>query len=183
MSPDWASHSLDCMVMSALPAEADRQLNFGYGANLDGSVYDRCPDAIDLGNARLPDHRWLATAAGVATVVRHPRGVVHGVLWSLSARDLENLDRFEATELGFYRRERHEVITDAGERARAWVYFANQPQAGEPIPLYLAAIVEAARQRRFPTEYIAELQAWGSLSTGAEAGRRRHWQDVFDPPR
>jgi len=155
-------------------------LNFGYGANLDASVYGRCPDAIDLGNAILPVHRWLATAAGVATVVPQPGGLVHGVLLSLSARDQDSLDRFEALDLGFYRREQHEVVTATGGRVRAWVYFANQPEPGRPIPPYLTAVVEAARQRGFPADYIAELEAWGRLNTGTVAGPRPHWEEIFD---
>lgn len=154
-------------------------MNFGYGANLDASVYSRCPDAIDMGNAILPDHRWLATAAGVATVVPQPGSLVHGVLLSLSARDQDSLDRFEALDLGFYRRERHELITAAGGRVRGWVYFANQPEPGQPIPHYLTAVVEAARQRGLPADYIAELEAWGRLNTGSVASPRPHWEEIF----
>ncbi len=164
------------------PASAERQMNFGYGANLDASVFRRCPDAIDLGNAILPDHRWLATAAGVATVVPQPDSLVHGALLSLSARDQDSLDRFEALDLGFYRREQHDVITAAGGRARAWVYFANQPDPGRPIPAYLAAVVEAARERKFPAHYIAELEAWGRLNPPIVASPRPHWEEIFEAP-
>ena len=81
-------------------------LYFAYGSNLDGAqMRRRCPSARLVGAAILDGYRLgfagrsASWGGGVATVVRDREGRVPGLVWVVSADDLDRLDRFEgATE-------------------------------------------------------------------------------------
>jgi len=138
-------------------------LNFAYGINITDGMLWRCPNAIDLGSSVLEEFRWLTNSRGVASVVRDPGTETHGVLWALTSRDLAVLDRFEGIATNFYRRRTAQVRrVDDGRLYEAWVYEATDPTPGPPAQVYLASIIEAARERGFPASYIAELTAWES---------------------
>jgi hypothetical protein len=63
-------------------------LHFAYGSNMDSAIMRRhAPAAIALGVASLPNHAFVITADGYASVVSARARVVHGVLWRLTPRD------------------------------------------------------------------------------------------------
>jgi Gamma-glutamyl cyclotransferase, AIG2-like len=72
-------------------------LHFAYGSNMHvGLMRGRCPDARVVGRAVLRDHRFLITRDGYASVTAARGGVVHGLLWRISPRDLAALDAYFA---------------------------------------------------------------------------------------
>lgn len=72
----------------------NRTLYFAYGANTNpGSMAARCPDAIPTATMSLKGARLVFR--GVADVVADETSVVKGVLWWLTRRCEEALDRFE----------------------------------------------------------------------------------------
>ena len=117
---------------------------------------------VPLGVARLKDYRFLVTADGYASVVPHPRGCVHGLLWRLTARDRVTLDLWENIAAGLYRPEMLPVIV-AGKRRRALVYVARARPRGVPRPGYMEIVMAAARECgiagrlcRFPAAMAAQ---------------------------
>jgi len=83
-------------------------LYFAYGSNLDfAQMKGRCPSARSVGVAKLPGRRlaftrWSGGRKGaVADAVADPAGEVWGVVFEITAEDLEMLDRCE----GFTREE------------------------------------------------------------------------------
>jgi hypothetical protein len=63
-------------------------LHFAYGSNMDRAIMRRhAPVARAIGVASLPNHHFIITAAGYASVAPLRAGTVHGVLWKLTPRD------------------------------------------------------------------------------------------------
>lgn len=132
-------------------------LYFAYGANLDRAHMTRlCPGAKAEGLAQLDQHRVFIAAAGFASV-RSDKGIVHGVLWQVSERDLLALDGYESVPTGLYRRETR-VIRSQEANIEAAVYVASDARPGRPRPSYRAMIVAAARAWNLPEDHVRYLE-------------------------
>lgn len=132
---------------------------FAYGSNLNvAQMAQRCPDAADPRRATLADHDWLINERGVATVEPFDGAEVHGVLWEISATDLDVLDSAEGVPVR-YRRDRLVVDTDDGPR-EAWVYIDHRVEAGAPRPGYLERIIEGAVHHGLPQRWLDFLHRW-----------------------
>jgi AIG2-like family len=135
-------------------------LHFAYGSNMSRALMAmRCPDARALGVATLRGWRFVITVDGVGSIVRHPGGVVHGVLWRLSLRDLAAINAYENLDSGLYLRGMLPVRHGAGQR-RALVYVARRSGQGTPRSGYVHLVVEAARAWDLPEAYISSLKRW-----------------------
>ena len=129
-------------------------LYFAYGSNMDSAAMaERCPGSRAIGIARLVRHRFLINADGYATVVRDPRGTVHGLLWDLALKDVPALDRYEGVAQGLYSKVIQSVLTAQGPR-RALVYIGRSAQPGMPKPGYLEGVIAAAQAAGLPAAYI-----------------------------
>ena len=92
----------------------DRHTYFAYGSNMCmEQMASRCPGASDPRPAVLADHDWLINERGVATLEPFIGSTVHGVVWTLTEYDLENLDSAEGVP-DRYRRDRLTVQTAHG---------------------------------------------------------------------
>ena len=137
-------------------------LHFAYGSNMDcGLMRRRCPGARLVGDAVLPDHRFVITKDGYASVVAARGARVHGLLWRLTMRDLVALNAYENIDGGLYRAVTMAVV--AGRRRRAArVYVGRDRATGRPRRGYLAIIMQAARHAGFPPHYVRRLQRLGA---------------------
>jgi hypothetical protein len=80
-------------------------LHFGYGSNMSRALMAaRCPGATPLGPATLHGWRFIIGAEGYASMVRQPGGVIYGVLWRLTPRDLAAVNAYERVDDGLYLR-------------------------------------------------------------------------------
>jgi len=137
-------------------------LYFAYGSNMDvAAMAARCPASRPLGPARLPRHRLLINSDGYATVVREPRGEVHGLLFDLALPDIPALDRYEGIARGLYVKVTQPVITGQGPR-RALVYIARSSTPGVAKPGYLEGVIAAAEAAGLPARYVASLKLLGA---------------------
>src|ERR1700758_2254693 len=111
-------------------------LHFAFGSNMDrAAMLRRCPGALAIGPARLDGWRFIVTRDGYASVVPAAGGVVHGVLWRLTPRDLAAADAYESVAGGLYRR-RMLAVSRAGRRVQAMVYIGRDRSVGRPKPGY-----------------------------------------------
>jgi gamma-glutamylcyclotransferase (GGCT)/AIG2-like uncharacterized protein YtfP len=145
----------------------DVALYFAYGSNMATEVMaSMCSDIFVLGPARLAGYRLafsrrsIRTGTGVANVVRDPGSSVWGVVYEVSDRCLENLDRKEGYPWAYDRR-CVDVTLESGERRRALTYVVDQPQTDEVEPSrdYANAIVAAASEQGLPLAYVESLRA------------------------
>lgn len=87
-----------------------RYLYFAYGSNLSREqMRRRCPDAVEMMAAKAVGWRLEFSATfpqrrhGVATMVPYAEATTEGVIWSLSAEDLERLDGYEGVPHAYQR--------------------------------------------------------------------------------
>lgn len=79
-----------------------------YGSNL--SVYQmaqRCPDAIYIGTAEIPDYRLLfkgSLTGSYLTIERKEGSTVPVLVWEISGADERNLDRYEGFPTFYYKK-------------------------------------------------------------------------------
>ena len=136
-------------------------LYFGYASNMDETqMAARCPAAKLLDGAVLPDHGFVITSKGYASVVPSPGDVVFGLLWDITPGDAESLDRYEGIRAGLYRKVELGVTTTGGKDIRAMAYLASEKTTGKPQPGYLEQVVAAARRHHLPEDYVRRLESW-----------------------
>lgn len=126
----------------------------------------KCSDASVVGPACLADYRFafsrrsIRTGTGVANVVSDARSSVWGVLYAVSDRCLETLDRKEGYPWAYDRR-CIDVTVESGERVRALAYVVDQPEPDEVKPSreYAKSLVAAATEQGLPAAYVESLRA------------------------
>lgn len=124
-------------------------LVFAYGSNMNPrQMAIRCPGSLAICVAKLPDHRLLFTGrsakwgGGVATIQPAKRSSVVGVVWHLSADNLERLDQFEGFPFVY---DRTQVLVDRGAGNSLWCSVYVKSVADErtaPSPEYLRTILD-----------------------------------------
>src|SRR5258708_5865543 len=82
-------------------------LHFAYGSNMSRALMEsRCRDARALGVATLPGWRFVINREGYGSIAPRAGGLVYGVLWRLSVRDLAAINAYESVSTDFYLRHR-----------------------------------------------------------------------------
>src|ERR1700730_15310057 len=116
-------------------------LHFAYGSNMSRALMRRrCPGARALGPARLDGWRFVIMRGGYASIVPEPGGAVHGVVWSLTPRDLAAPNAYESRHRGLYGTRVVPVVM-VGRRRSALVYVAPGRVRGRPQPGYQELVV------------------------------------------
>ena len=124
---------------------------FAYGSNMDAAqMAKRCPDGKITGVGRLVGYRFGINSRGVATVVPDGNGLVHGIVWRLTAADEQALDGVRGRPWGTYVREILPIEVLAGDCWHCLVYIAKNSTPGRSKPEYLDGIVGAAVGHGFP---------------------------------
>lgn len=145
-------------------------LYFAYGSNVDGqrvTAADRCPNARYIFNALLPGHRLVFShrtdsGSGAADLTHDPTSSVWGVVYDITDSDRKQLDSRDVVS---HRASRpKEVLVhphgDKDQRVMVVTYglFDSAAQQLSPARDYMERIIQAARHRGFPAEYISQLQ-------------------------
>src|SRR5262245_53117638 len=135
-------------------------LHFAYGSNMSRLLMGgRCPGAQALGLATLAGWRFAINREGFGTLAPQAGGLVHGVVWRLSARDLAAINAYESVDTGLYLR-RCLPVRCGARQMTALVYLTSQRGQGTPRPGYIHLVVQAAREWNLPDPYIASLRRW-----------------------
>ena len=114
----------------------------------------RCPDAEVVGTVRLEGYRLTFAGngggRGVATILPEKGSYVDGVLWRISARDEQYLDRYEGFPV-LYGKETVSVRTSDGKQIPVMAYTMNAPYRDVPaLPSweYLNGIITGCCQHQ-----------------------------------
>lgn len=127
-------------------------LYFAYGMNTnsEGMAY-RCPDAVSHGHARLLEHAFRFS--GPADVVRCQGSYVYGVLWTITDRCLESLDRLEGYP--YYYNRRYKQVMFHGRIVMAMTYFMLPGNLdAPPSESYFNMVLEGYQEHGVPTEQL-----------------------------
>ena len=74
----------------------EETLYFAYGSNINlEQMEHRCPDAQLVGPVTLQNYELQFRGSGFATVSPKKGSVVHGLLWKLTPKSEQALDRYE----------------------------------------------------------------------------------------
>jgi gamma-glutamylcyclotransferase (GGCT)/AIG2-like uncharacterized protein YtfP len=146
-------------------------LHFAYGSNMSrAQMRPRCGAAREIGTGVLEGYRFIITADGYASVLPARGGIVHGLVWRLTPRDLAALDAYESLNTGLYRAVTLPV-RHGGAHVPALVYVGRSRAPGRPRPGYIEDVLAAARDLGFPPTYVRALARWapGAPRAGREA--------------
>lgn len=120
----------------------------------------RCPDAEVVEPVRLEGYRLAfcmnGGGNGVATILPEQGSFVDGVLWRISRRDEQRLDRYEGFPY-LYGKDAVTVITSDGVRREIMAYTMNSPFKDVPaLPSlsYLEGILHGCRQNGIDTALV-----------------------------
>ncbi|HEX9030588.1 MAG TPA: gamma-glutamylcyclotransferase family protein [Streptosporangiaceae bacterium] len=143
-----------------------------YGSNMDpAQMAERCPHSPRAGIGWIEG--WRLTFGGedlgwegaLATVVEEAGSRVFVVLYEVSERDEQVLDRWDGATLGFYSKLKVRVATLDGD-VLAWLYVLNDYEGGLPSARYLGIMADAAEAAGAPEDYVADLRIRPCASMG-----------------
>ncbi|SEH31156.1 gamma-glutamylcyclotransferase family protein [Magnetospirillum fulvum] len=147
-----------------------RLLYFAYGGDMHpDQIGERCEAAELVCRARLQSYRLAFHGrsrvwdGGQETVTPDPKGVIHGVLYRLSASDFDRLDIWQGVRIdggGSYFHSPVDVIDEQGRLIDALIY--RKAVDGAPAPPshdFLRHLVAGATARDLSPAYIAALAA------------------------
>ena len=121
-------------------------------------MLERCPQAILVGPAQLPDFQLLFTIyspkrkCGCADVVENKGSNVYGLLFKLTDEEAERMDAFEGHPIHY---RRLPVTVNCNQSTvQAFTYeVVTKEQGLAPSAHYLGLIRTAAAKFEFPNEY------------------------------
>lgn len=124
--------------------KSNKKLYVAYGSNLHlEQMRFRCPDAEIFGSGVLKNYSLTfwgnARGNGVATVLPGGGADVPVGLFTISAADEKNLDRYEGYP-HLYRKEDIEVLMDDGSTVTGMIYLMNQGKPTKPSYYYYNVI-------------------------------------------
>ena len=135
-----------------------------YASNLDPEqMLRRAPHSPARGTAWLTGWRLtfggeeLSFEGALATVVEDTGAQVFVMLYDVPPSDEPELDRWEGSALGLYRKIRVRVATLDGDET-AWLYVLNGYEGGLPSARYLGLIADAAEAAGAPDDYVTALR-------------------------
>lgn len=132
----------------------ENYLYFAYGMNTNvDSMSRRCPTALDLGPATLPNYQYRFSHH--ADVVPLFTSVVRGVLWDITKDDLDSLDRLEGYP-DYYER-KTVLVEHRGVLKEALVYYMTGDRTiSPPGQGYLNMVLDGFEEHGVDTAQILE---------------------------
>ena len=131
-----------------------------YGSNLSvEQMADRCPDAKVVGTAIL--YGWQLLFKGCATIEPNPEKNTPVLIWEISERDEQRLDRYEGFPSFYYKKDL-EVETfpmGGGEPVMltAMVYIMDEKHiCGIPSPYYYKVLKDGYEAFHFPMHVLTQ---------------------------
>ena len=132
-------------------------LAYGSNLNLEQMAY-RCPDATVIGTTVLNGYRLVFRGGrhtGVATIEQERGSAVPVLLWEITKRCEQALDRYEGYP-HLYRKEQLTVDLD-GQEVQAMAYVMNEgPPPAMPGAYYYATILHGYRDCGFDEAILKE---------------------------
>jgi hypothetical protein len=141
---------------------------FAYGMNTNiGQMATRCPQAVDLGAALLPNYEFRF--AGVGDILENTEFDCQGVLWDITPDCLKALDRLEGYPWMYDRK--LVTVLHNGENVQALVYYMlGNPPDDYPSEHYHQMLVQGYQEHGIDVgqidnaiDYIYYLEKSGKL--------------------
>lgn len=139
----------------------DKTYYFAYGSNMSQRrMRERVGDFLDPNPAELYDYKLVFNKKAdsgnhtYANVKKSPDSITYGVLYQITERELNILDRYEGYP-NHYNRVLKDVFLKDGTQVKAWVYIARKEKLydGFPTSQYLDYLLEG---KDFLPEYYVD---------------------------
>jgi hypothetical protein len=162
---------------------------FAYGSNMQRATLSgrrgiACTRAFA---ARVPGWRvvfdkppLIPIGEAFANVIPDPEGVAFGVLFEITAADLEHLELTEGVLIGNYNRVQVNAhpLAEAASVIEAHTLTSTRRDASLlPSPRYMDLVIEGASEHGLPPDYIAFLR---TVPTGAESVQAKLLRPMLD---
>jgi len=129
---------------------------FAYGSNMWlAQMNSRCPGHSRIGLGILSGYRWLINRHGYATLAVAADEAVHGVVYTLTETDEQNLDAYEEVDSGLYLKQEC-TVRMAERELSCLVYIDPVSEEGAPEAAYIARINYGLRDAGLPESYVAK---------------------------
>jgi gamma-glutamylcyclotransferase len=150
----------------ALSGRKNKAVYFAYGTLLDiKGMKKYCPSAESLGVMSLKGYRMGFAVCGAdpsvggCTLVEDPGNTMYGVLYSLPAEELAELDAASGVDKGLWATIKITLINDKGQRVPANTLTIPDPAGPyRPPETYTTPILVGARAWPLPAAYIKQLE-------------------------
>ena len=136
-----------------------------YGSNLTvRQMRMRCPDAVIIGTAFIPDYRLLfkgSKSGNYLTIEPHSGSRVPVAVWAVSARDERQLDIYEGFPDFYYKKgfPLEVKLSETGKirKLTAFAYIMHEERKlGMPSSLYLQTCGTGYRDFGFDLQYLLD---------------------------
>jgi gamma-glutamylcyclotransferase (GGCT)/AIG2-like uncharacterized protein YtfP len=150
----------------ALSGSKNNAVYFAYGTLLDiNGMKKYCPSAEPLGVMSLKGHRMgfalcgADPSVGGCTLVEDPANTMYGVLYSLPAKELAELDAASGVDKGLWATIKITLINDKGQKVPANTLTIPDPAGPyRPPETYTTPILVGAKAWPLPAAYIKQLE-------------------------
>ena len=150
----------------ALSADKKNAVYYAYGTLLDiNGMKKYCPSAQPLGVMSLKGYRLGFAACGAdpsvggCTLIEDPANTMYGVLYSLPAKELADLDSASGLDKGLWATIKITLINDMGQKVPANTLTIPDPAGPyRPPETYTTPILVGAEAWPLPAEYIKQLE-------------------------
>jgi hypothetical protein len=191
--PDPApSRSASSGTSLPIPAEGDGWY-FAYGSNLSpdrkqertGIIRKAIPARLSGYRLAFNKRASIGNGQSYANIMKERGQEVWGVAYLCNQQAIMELERYEGVATGHYRPISVQVITRTGEAISATTYVAGRGflvEGARPSEDYLHLILDGARYRKLPEDYIRtiEAEARGGSSSLTEPQTRKTPIDEID---
>ena len=140
----------------------EETLYFAYGSNINlEQMEHRCPDAQLVGPVTLQNYELQFRGSGFATVSPKKGSVVHGLLWKLTPKSEQALDRYEGYPR-HYTKEQVSVRTtdDAAVSVMAYIMAEPMSRRGQRLASGIAGGSVEQDHRRNLVRKSGEAEEW-----------------------
>ena len=141
-------------------------LHFGYGSNMSESYMRQyTPSLKYVMNAQLPNFEIQFRkysnnmGGGISSIIEKPGGMVYGVMYYITKKEMDELDILEDVPLGIYKRETFQVLGEDGKWYSADLYRVTEPKGPyEPAKKYLDLMISGATEHNINKDWIKKLK-------------------------
>jgi cation transport regulator ChaC len=141
----------------------------GYGSNMNRGIFENRRGMRPIrAEAALLEHYCLrfnlavgSGERGVANLELQVRARTWGVLYLITTKQSELLDRTEGVPRGAYRRIPVSVTINSGEQIAAFTYQSDKIKPGrKPSPRYIGLLIDGAQEHGLPGDYLDYLRSF-----------------------
>lgn len=143
-------------------------LHFGYGSNMSEPYMKKyTPSLKYVMNAQLPNFEIQFRkysenmGGGISSIIEKPGGMIYGVMYYITKKEMDALDILEDVPLGIYKRETFQVLGEDGKWYAADLYRVTNPKGPyEPAKKYLDIMIAGATEHGINSDWIKTLKQW-----------------------